>query len=321
MANVGRAFGGFFVLALVAVACGDSESNGHDATGGGGTAGSARGGSAGTVTGGAGAGGRGASGNAGATNGGTAGNSGTGGRTGGSGGRTAGSGGDAGVSGTGAGGESMGGEGGGGGENGAGEGGGGGSDVACTDAVTMPPATSCGIFGTVVSEYRVGEATEERLTFDIRLRARELISVPDPVPVNQIEVHYYFSQEETSGWQARVDSFVQRAPDLDLGATASISIGELNPRQLSFQGCQTHFIRIRNDSTHALVPASNAGEPYLEFRVTLEPTSSAPPNQSHTNDYSYDASATAFRQNLGIGVYVCGQLVAGCTPGEISTCP
>jgi hypothetical protein len=140
--------------------------------------------------------------------------------------------------------------------------------------------------------------------------------------VNQIEVHYYFSQEETSGWQARVDSFVQRAPDLDLGATSSVSIAELNPRQLSVPtGCQTHFLRIRNDSTHALVPASNAGEPYLEFRVTLEPVSSAPPNQSHTNDYSYDVDATAFEQNLHIGVYVCGQLVAGCTPGEAGTCP
>jgi hypothetical protein len=166
----------------------------------------------------------------------------------------------------------------------------------------------------------VVEATE-RLSFDVRLRARGLLSMPDPIPLNQIEVHYYFSQEETSGWQAQIDSFVQRAPDLDLGATSTISVVELVLRQNSTSGgCQSHFIRIRNESAHELAIQTAGGEPYLEFRVTLVPTNPAAPNQTHTNDHSYDGTNTDFDPNTGLAVYVCGQLVSGCSPGDAGTC-
>lgn len=170
------------------------------------------------------------------------------------------------------------------------------------------PVAGCGICGNVVLVYQLDEATDERLSFTFQLRARLFGSVP----LSDIEVHYYFSQEEDSPWQASVDSYVQHGPDVDLTSSAQISIAELDPT-LDFQ---THFIRIRNDSTAELAEADDAGEPYLEVHVTLEPSDTGAPNQVHDDDWSYQANTTDFRDNLGMGVFVCEHLASGCTPGQ-----
>jgi hypothetical protein len=191
----------------------------------------------------------------------------------------------------------------------------------CTSVVSQPPIGACGILGTVTLEHRTGEASE-RLSFDVRLQNNTAGWVmPVSVPVNQIEVHYYLSQEENSGWQASVESFVQRGPDVDLRSTSEISVAQLTPTLGTHLGYQTHLIRIRNSSAAVLVPASSAGDPRLEFRVMLSPINSAPPNQNHANDISYKPAASAFLGNLGMAVFVCGQLVAGCTPGDSGVGP
>jgi hypothetical protein len=191
-----------------------------------------------------------------------------------------------------------------------------GGDDACTTPVAMPPVAGCGIYGTVALEYQVGDATSQ-LSFSVRLRTGLL----GAVPLNQIEVHYYLSLEEDSGFQAVVDSFVLHTPDADYTATSQIGIVQLTPAQKSSSGgCQTHFIRIRNTSTAILTPASQSGDPYVEFHVKLTPNNAAPPNQTHSNDQSYQPASTTFQSNSAMGVFVCGQLVSGCTPGDSGPC-
>jgi hypothetical protein len=197
-----------------------------------------------------------------------------------------------------------------------GEAGQGGAGAQCSEPIAQPPMAGCGIYGTVLLEYQVDQATADELSFSVRLRAGAL----GPVPIDQIEVHYYLSQEETSGWQATVDYFVQQAPDVDHTATSQISIEPLTPKLDSFAACQTHFVRIRNDASAELQQPNGDGTPYLEFHVTLTPNDAAAPNQTHDDDDSYAAAATRFQTNLGMGAFACGMLVHGCTPGQTGTC-
>jgi hypothetical protein len=186
-----------------------------------------------------------------------------------------------------------------------------------TTPVAQPPGPACAVLPSVQQEYQVGLATEQ-LSFGVRLRASGYFG---PVHLNEIEVHYYFSQEETSGFQPTVDSYILHPAGTELKASSEISIVELAPHQNSTSGpgCQTHFIRIRNTSPLELPPASQ-GAPYVELYVTLKPNNSAPPNQDHTNDHSYDPEATTWDQTALLGVYHCGNLTSGCTPGDAGTC-
>ena len=197
-----------------------------------------------------------------------------------------------------------------------------GSGGAMCSAPAIPPAAGCGITGKVTLDYLPDVASATQLSFSVRLRTAEWYG---PAPLNQIEVQYYLSLEEDSGFQAQVDSFVSHgpAPSADYSATGQVSIVKLEPAQKSSSApgaCQTHFIRIRNTSTAEIPPATQSVDSYFEFHVTLTAHNAAAPNQVHTNDQSYRPSST-FQSNTGMGVFLCGQLVSGCTPGDGGTCP
>jgi hypothetical protein len=172
------------------------------------------------------------------------------------------------------------------------------------------------VLPSVSQEYQVGLATEV-LSFGVRLRATGFFG---PVHINEIEVHYYYSQEETSGFQPSIDSFILQPAGLDLTASSEISIVPLDRKQNSSSGpgCQTHFIRIRNSSPVEL--PSTPGQPYAEVHVTLTPNNPALPNQNHADDHSYVPEATNWTETALLGVYHCGQLTSGCTPGDGGTC-
>jgi hypothetical protein len=198
------------------------------------------------------------------------------------------------------------------------DGGAAGAGERCDTAVAQPHAAACAVAPSVSQEYRVGLATEQQLSFGVRLRATGYFGL---VHVNEIEVHYYYSQEETSGFQATVSSFVLEPGGLDLTASSEISIAELAPHQNSTSGpgCQTHFIRIRNSSPVEL-PVADQVDTYAELHVTLTPNNAAAPHQNHANDHSYDPEATDWEQTSVLGVYHCGGLTSGCTPGDAGTC-
>lgn len=187
-----------------------------------------------------------------------------------------------------------------------------------TAALAQPHAAACAVAPSVTQEYRVGLATEQQLSFGVRLRATGYFGL---VHVDEIEVHYYFSQEESSGFQATVNSFVLQPDGLDLTASSEISIAELVPHQSSTSGpgCQTHFIRIRNSSPIEL-PVTGQVDTYAELHVTLTPNNAAAPHQNHANDHSYDPEATDWEHTGHLGVYHCGGLTSGCTPGDAGTC-
>jgi hypothetical protein len=184
-----------------------------------------------------------------------------------------------------------------------------------TKPVAQPRPATCAVAPDVTQEYQVGLATEV-LSFGVRLRATGYFGV---VHLNEVEVQYYYSQEETSGFQPSVDSFILQPGGLDLTASSEVSIVALDPKQNSTSGpgCQTHFVRIRNSSPVELPPGAQA---YAEVHVTLTPKNAAPPNQNHADDHSFVADATAWTQTSLLGVFHCGQLTSGCTPGDAGTC-
>jgi hypothetical protein len=167
----------------------------------------------------------------------------------------------------------------------------------------------------VTQEYEV-EHTTDVISFGVRLRATGFFGA---VHLNEVEVQYYYSQEETSGFHASVDSFVLQPSGLDLTASSEISTVALNPKQSSTSGpgCQTHFVRIRNSSPLEL---PSGAQNYAEVHVTLTPNDSAPPNQNQADDHSYVPEATSWTATAVLGVFHCGQLTSGCTPGDAGTC-
>jgi hypothetical protein len=301
------------IVALgLAAACGDSsDGESHGAAGNGGTSGAggapSSGGSAGSTSGVAGAATSAGTANSGAgkSNGGDQnGNGGTNGGTSSAQGGKVGHGGEPdGDAGEGGGQEPSGGAGNGG-DTGEGEGG----DPSCREPLAQPPGASCGVYGTVGAEQHIEQATEQ-----LSLRAELRVGPLGPVRLDEVELHYYFSQEETSGFQAKVDSFVLQPGDVDLTSTSEIAIVPLVPHQNSSSGpgCQTHFVRIRNNSALLLEKSDEDGKPFVELHFTLKPNNPAPPNQAHDNDHSYHA---------GLAAFVCGSLVSGCTPGDAGTC-
>ena len=183
----------------------------------------------------------------------------------------------------------------------AGESGEGGAAAQCDTApVAQPHVAACAVAPSVGQEYRAGVATNEELSFGVRLRATGFFGL---VHVNEVEVHYYYSQEESSGFQATVDSFILEPAGLDLTASSEISIVELAPHQSSTSGpgCQTHFVRIRNTSPLEL-PVGAQGDTYAELHVTLTPNNTAAPHQNHDDDHSYRPEATNWEQTALLGV-------------------
>jgi hypothetical protein len=197
----------------------------------------------------------------------------------------------------------------------------GGEVNSCTTPVDMPLPGNCGILGTILLQYQADESTST-LSFSVRLTTGDLSN--EAVRIDQIEVHYYLSLEENSGFHATVDSFVQHAPDIDYTSTAEISFVKLEPAQAATSAaggaCQTHFIRIRNTSPAELASYDGGAGPYLEFHVTLTPNDASAPNQSHVDDLSYRPDPATFHENLGMAVFVCGHQVDGCSPGDAGPC-
>jgi hypothetical protein len=58
----------------------------------------------------------------------------------------------------------------------------------------------------------------------------------------------------------------------------------------------------------------------VELHVTLTPNDASAPNQLHDDDQSYQPDPPTFQYNTGMGVFLCGQLVSGCTPGDAGPC-
>lgn len=176
---------------------------------------------------------------------------------------------------------------------------------SCSDPVNEPPFAGCGVYGTVTTD---SDMEEENGTLSVSTKV--VANVLGPARLDQVELHYYLSLEETSGLAVHIDSFVLQPGNIDVTASSETAIIELSPHRIASAGpgCHTHFVSIRNSS--ALELGKN-GSPYAEVHFTLEPNDPSPPNQVFTNDQSH---------NYGLSAYVCGMLVSGCTPGDGGAC-
>jgi hypothetical protein len=168
--------------------------------------------------------------------------------------------------------------------------------------ILEPPSGACATNSTLALSYKANQ-TGDAIGFDLKLTNTGTA----PIPANELEFHYYISQEE-SAWQERVlDVYaIQGSTYSDMKTTGTVSVDALMPAL----GSQTHVVRIRQTATASLSNATNA---YLQLTVRLQPNPSAP-NQTQTDDFSYDAAHTLLAAWDHVAVFVNGTLAFGCTP-------
>jgi Cellulose binding domain len=128
-----------------------------------------------------------------------------------------------------------------------------------------------------------------------------------PVPLGSLSIRYFFSNEETSTWKpsvysAQVDGGTGGYRKVD-GATQKVM-----PLGSKVDGADSY--------AELTFPAGITLEKGATAKVSwdLQPTSYDPPNQVQTNDYSYNAAASAFMVWDHIAIYQDTTLVWGCLP-------
>jgi Cellulose binding domain len=128
-----------------------------------------------------------------------------------------------------------------------------------------------------------------------------------PVPLSSLSIRYFFSNEETSAWNPMVYD-----ANVDGGSNGYHTINGVTvkvvPLGSKADGADSY--------AELTFPAGTALEKGATVSVKweLQPTSYDPPNQVQTNDYSYNAAASAFMVWDHIAIYQGATLVWGCLP-------
>lgn len=165
-----------------------------------------------------------------------------------------------------------------------------------------PGGGRCALAPTVRLEYQTGGAGD---TISGKYRFVNLSALP--IPVVSLKIRYFFSSEKTSPWVPQVYS-----AQIDGGSGyraltgAKLAVLPLSPQQA---GADSY--------AELTFPAGTSLEMGATASVSwaMQPTSYAAPLQVQADDYSFDASAIAFKVSDRIAVYQGDELVAGCVPG------
>jgi hypothetical protein len=131
------------------------------------------------------------------------------------------------------------------------------------------------------------------------------------IDVDQLVIRYYFSDEESSGWNLYIYD-----AKLD---------GNGDPSYVGMTG-STHA------TLHDLEPAVDGADAYFEITfdggVTMhegatgtvkfeaQPKSYDSPHQNHGNDFSFDCMNGGGELNDRVAFFSAGDLLAGCSPGD-----
>jgi len=129
-----------------------------------------------------------------------------------------------------------------------------------------------------------------------------------PIPLAQLTIRYFFSNEETSGWataiyDAKLDGGIGYRPIT--GSALAVS-----PLGTTVPGADS-YIELSFNSTLSIEKGATATVSW-----DLQPHSYNPPDQVQTDDYSYNASAVAYTVWDHVVIYQGNTLVWGCTPKE-----
>lgn len=129
-----------------------------------------------------------------------------------------------------------------------------------------------------------------------------------PIAVGDLKIRYFFSNEEASGWKAMVYS---AQVDGGTGGYRPLTAGTtVKPLGMSLSGADTY--------TEVAFTAGVTLEKGATAKVSwdMQPNDYNAPDQVQTNDYSYDATATALKTWDHVAIYSGATLVWGCTPGD-----
>ena len=127
------------------------------------------------------------------------------------------------------------------------------------------------------------------------------------VPLSQIEVYYFFSQEETTWKAAQVYEAAANGAPMP-ASNVVVSVGALSPVLTN----ATHYLRIAFTGTVSLQT-----DAFALLNIDLQPVDYSTPDQDQSNDYSFDSGHSGFAEWDKITVFDGGTLAWGCVPDTI----
>jgi len=128
-----------------------------------------------------------------------------------------------------------------------------------------------------------------------------------PIPVAQLKIRYFFSNEETSGWSTMIYDAKLDGGTVGYRSLAGSAIA-VSPLGATVPGADS-YIEVSFSSTESLEKGAIG-----TVNWDLQPHSYNAPDQVQTDDYSYNAAAVAFTVWDHVVIYQGGNLVWGCTP-------
>jgi len=130
-----------------------------------------------------------------------------------------------------------------------------------------------------------------------------------PIPLAQLKIRYFFSNEETSGWSTAIyDAKLDGGTDgyrAITGATLSVL-----PLATMVPGADS-YLELSFSSALSIEKGATGTVSW-----DLQPHSYSPPDQVQADDYSYNAAAAAYTVWDHVVVYQGSTLIWGCTPKE-----
>ena len=129
-----------------------------------------------------------------------------------------------------------------------------------------------------------------------------------PIPVAQLKIRYFFTDEETSGWNtavysAQIDGGTGGYRDIKTGVT--LTVVKLSA---PLTGADS-YVELAFTNAATLEKAATASVSW-----DMQPKSYSPPDQVQADDYSFNAGDIAFTPWDHIAIYQGNTLVFGCVP-------
>ena len=128
-----------------------------------------------------------------------------------------------------------------------------------------------------------------------------------PIPLAQLKIRYFFSDEETSGWSTAIYDAKLEGGTGGYRPLAN-SMLSVSPLGATVPGADS-YIELSFSS-----PASIEKGAIATVSWDLQPHNYNAPDQVQTDDYSYNAGALAYTVWDHVVIYQSGSLIWGCTP-------
>ncbi len=174
--------------------------------------------------------------------------------------------------------------------------------VASGGSPAFEPGT-CAVTTNVSLQYKQLD-TAQRIAAEL-----DFLNIGDaPIPLAELKIRYFFSNEEDSPWKASV-------------FTAQINggVGGYVPL-LDHTTLTVYPLGATLAGADAYAEFSFSGDGMLDISATgnvnfaIEPTNYGPPDQVQSNDYSFNINDTTPTVSDHIAVYQGTKLIAGCLP-------